>query len=284
MEAVYEKIETAPEVSWRSHIRRAGGFDFHWHFHPEHELTLITRGTGRRFVGDCIEEYGPGDLVLTGPDLPHTYASDSLSAGAEAVVIQFRPDFLGRALFAGPDLAPIGRVLADSSAGLAFPGDRPPVIDEKLSRICDRPGPERTLDLLEILLQLSQSQGRRLASPSYSPIHNHASRDRLDSICRFLHARYAQPVTLAEIAGAAHLSPAACSRFFRRAMGRTLTAYLTELRIGAACRMLLDTDRPVGEIATACGYQNLANFNRRFRELKATTPMVYRVSYGGARV
>lgn len=72
MEAAFERVETASEVSWRSHVRRQKCFEFHWHFHPEHELTLITAGTGTRYVGDSIEQYGPADLVLTGPDLPHT--------------------------------------------------------------------------------------------------------------------------------------------------------------------------------------------------------------------
>jgi AraC-like DNA-binding protein len=280
VEAAFEQIETAAEVSWKAHRRAEEHFDFHWHFHPEYELTLITAGAGRRFVGDSIEEYAPGDLVLTGPDLPHTYASEESSALAEAVVCQFRPDFLGQELFAGPDLAPIGTMLARASSGLCFPAPRLAAIDATLRGLPERPGPERTIDLLRVLLHLARSGNiRPLASPGYRPTLNHATRDRLDAICRYLQARYPEPVMLSEVARVAHLSPAACSRFIHRTMGRTLTEYLNELRIGAACRLLAETDRQVAEIATTCGYPNLANFNRQFRRLKGTTPRSYRDAF-----
>jgi len=277
---VYEQIETAAEVSWKVHRRAASHFGFHWHFHPEYELTFITLGAGRRFVGDSIEEYAPADLVLTGPDLPHTYESHEGTAPAEAVVVQFRREFLGPQLFAGPDLAPIGTMLTAASAGLCFPAPRPATIDTTLHGLPERPGPERTIDLLHVLLLLARADNiRPLASPGYRPALSHASRDRLDDVCRYLHAHYFEPVTLAEVARVAHLSPAACSRFIHRTMGRTLSDYLNELRVGAACRLLAETDRQVAEIATACGYLNLANFNRQFRKAKGTTPRGYRALF-----
>jgi AraC-like DNA-binding protein/mannose-6-phosphate isomerase-like protein (cupin superfamily) len=280
VDAVFEQIETAAEVSWKVHRRAEERFDFHWHFHPEYELTFITSGTGRRFVGDSIEEYTPGDLVLTGPDLPHTYASRESETLAEAIVVQFRSDFLGKELFAGPDLAPIANMLARASRGLCFPVPRLVAIDSTLRGLPERPGPERTIDLLHVLLLLGRaSSTRSLASPGYRPALNHATRDRLDAICLYLHARYSEPVILSEVARVAHLSPAACSGFIHRTMGRTLTEYLNELRIGAACRLLAETDRQVGEIAIACGFPNLANFNRQFKKLKGTTPRAYRGAF-----
>jgi AraC-like DNA-binding protein len=280
VEAVFEQIETTAEVSWKVHRRAAERFDFHWHFHPEYELTFITSGTGRRFAGDSIEEYAPGDLVLTGPDLPHTYESHESATPAEAVVVQFRRDFLGPELFSGPDLAPIGTMLARASTGLCFPAPRLAGIDTTLRGLPERPGPERTIDLLHALLRLARSDNiRQLASPGYRPTLNHATHDRLDEVCRYLHAHYPEPIILGDVARVAHLSPAACSRFIRRTMGRTLTEYLNELRIGAACRLLAETDRQVADIATASGYPNLANFNRQFRRLKATTPRAYRAAF-----
>jgi AraC-like DNA-binding protein len=280
VEAVFEQIETADEVSWKVHTRTGERFDFDWHFHREYELTLITSGAGRRFVGDSIEEYTAGDLVLTGPDLPHTYASREEGTPPEAVVVQFRRDFLGPGLLAGPDLAPIGALLDRASAGLCFPAPRPAAIDTTLRGLPGQPGPERTIDLLRVLLRLARSDNiRPLASPGYRPALNHATRDRLDDVCRYLQAHYSEPVSLREVSRVAHLSPAACSRFIRRTIGRTLTEYLNELRIGAACQLLAETDRQVAEVAITCGYPNLANFNRQFRKLKATTPTAYRAAF-----
>lgn len=288
MEAILELIQTPPEVSWQCHVRREDRFDFHWHYHPECELTLITRGAGRRFVGDSMEEYRAGDLVFLAPALPHTYASDDehsgggARCGTEAVVVQFRPEFLGAGLFARPDLAPVGDLIARAARGLAVPASGASTIAALLPRLTTGPGPERTITLLAILLQLARLETRPLASSRYQPTHDHASSRRLDDICRYLHAHYDEPVTLRDVATVAHLTPAACSRFFHRAMGRTLTDYIGELRVGAACRLLVDTDQPVAQIAAACGYLSLANFNRRFRQLKSTTPTAYRAAFQGA--
>lgn len=49
-----------------------------WHFHPDCELTLILKSYGQRQVGDCIENFGPGDLVLVGSNLPHVWKNDEI--------------------------------------------------------------------------------------------------------------------------------------------------------------------------------------------------------------
>ena len=47
-------------------------FGFHWHYHPEIEITYIKNGRGRRMVGDHTAPFSSGDFVLMGSNLPHT--------------------------------------------------------------------------------------------------------------------------------------------------------------------------------------------------------------------
>jgi len=79
MRAAFEHIEPTAQLSWKLHVRREQRFDFLWHFHREYELTLITKGSGTRLVGDGVQDYVPGDLTLIGPEVPHTYVSQSSS-------------------------------------------------------------------------------------------------------------------------------------------------------------------------------------------------------------
>jgi len=275
MDAAFEHVETTGELSWRHHVRRAPSFSFGWHYHPEFELTIITDGSGTRFVGDDIGPYGPGDVTLLGPGLPHTYVSATTGVN-QAAVIQFRPDFLGPGFFARPEFAGIRRLLAQAARGLAFDGAR---ADAVLSAGTVSP-PRRTLALLETLATLAEAPGTRtLASAGYRPALRDDTRRRVDAVFGLLHAQYARPLPLAEVAEVAHLSPAAFSRFFRRTTGRTLTGYLHELRISAACRELAGTERLVADIAAGCGFSNLSNFNRRFRAITGRSPREYRAQF-----
>ncbi|MPZ28021.1 MAG: helix-turn-helix domain-containing protein [Micromonosporaceae bacterium] len=275
MRAEREHVTVAPDVSWHYHVWRAAEFRIPWHYHPELELALITEGSGTRIVGDSVESYRPGDLTLIGAELPHTYLAAPGGGEHEAIVVQFRRDFLGSQLLTHPEFAGLARLLDRAARGLWFEPE--PRLAARLWALATAPPPERTLELLGLLVRLAGDQSARvLATAPGAPRLSGPARRRIEAVCSYLQAAYPQPVRLADVAAVAHLTPAALSRFFRRALGRTLTDYLTELRIAEACRLLTGTELPIATIAARSGYPNLANFHRRFRALKGTSPRAYR--------
>jgi AraC-like DNA-binding protein len=225
--------------------------------------------------------YEPPDLVLVGPNLPHTWASDSSAdAGPQrAIVVQFAPDFLGPGFFDRPEVSHIATMLRRSASGLRFPLEIADPVLRRIKRLGAREGLPRLLALLEVLDQLA---GRDRASPlSQGWSHARHGGQRLDAALRILHDRFSEDLRLADAASAANLSPAAFSRFFHASMGRTYTDYLTDLRVSAAQRMLVATDLPIGAVAAHAGFANLSNFNRRFRERTGCTPTVFRQTRTG---
>jgi len=72
------------------------------------------------------------------------------------------------------------------------------------------------------------------------------------------------------------MGPQAFSRFFKRATGKTMTAYVNELRVGLACRLLLETDLNALQICHRAGFNNFSNFVRQFRRRKKLTPAEFR--------
>ena len=123
MRAHFEKVSSG-SASLLAFDRIDLEFPFYWHYHPEFELTLIVNSHGQRLVGDGIADYGPGDLVLLGPNLPHSWRSGPVKLPREqwhrAVVIQFRENFLGEEFFRLAEMEPIVRLLKRSAAGLSF--------------------------------------------------------------------------------------------------------------------------------------------------------------------
>jgi AraC-like DNA-binding protein len=278
MKAAVERVSPGAGASFLCRRRIDSRFGFHWHFHPEIELTAILHSGGRRFVGDSIEAYGDGDLVLLGPNLPHTWHSDPGRRGRhEAVFCQFPETFLGAEL---PELAGVRRLLQRSSRGLRFTGATQKAVLRKMEGLDRAQGLARLTGLLEILDQLARSRDARpLASREFVPELRRGDAERVDRVCRHLNDRVTEGVTLAEAARVAHLSIPAFSRAFRRTTGKTLVGYLHELRTGLACRALIESERPVSDIAFASGFNNLSNFNRRFRSLKGMSPRDYRRAF-----
>jgi AraC-like DNA-binding protein len=283
MRVEYEQVAPSPAASWALRRFQQDSFAFHWHVHSELELTLIRHGTGTRIVGNSIESYRPGDLALIAADVPHAYVSTPGTSRHEAVVIQFRRDFLGTEFFARPEFASVGRLLDAKSSSIAFPARA--TLIEQVTELGALAPAERTLALVRLLLTLANDDDARpFFTEGVIGRLGPVARRRIDAVCAFLQQAYAGPVVLAEIASVAHMSPAALSRFFRRAIGRTITDYVTELRVAAACQLLSGTDLLIAGIATRCGYSNLSNFNRRFRALKGMTPRAYRQAMAGLSI
>jgi AraC-like DNA-binding protein len=276
--ASYEKIETLPGRSFAFREFDLPAFDSPWHFHPEFELTLVTDGTGRRFVADHISEYGPGDLVLLGPDLPHFWHTES-SRGerSRSLVVQFLPGFLGPGFLDLPEMDAVKGLLANASRGLRFTGRTQKRAAEILKRMATRSPQGQLLGLLEALNVLSRSLDVEvLATDGFAPALDTRTEERINRCQSYIFEHLNEPFRLDDVAAHMSMSPSAFSRYFKRTMGKTFSHFVNELRVGKACRTLLESDRPIAEIAYKSGFNNLSNFNRRFKELRGVSPRRFR--------
>ena len=277
--AVFEPIPTAAAESFYAEVVRGKDFGCTWHFHPEYELTLTLKANGYRVVGDDISSLEEGDLVLLGADLPHDWQQEKgiRRTNVHSIVVQFREGFLGNQFIQAPELERIRKLLARSAAGLQVNGRARDRAAELMLRIVAASGMRRLLLLLEILQILTESKSlRTIASPGFRPSLNAFDEARMRRVAGYIIENLASDIYLRDLAKVAGLSEGAFTRFFRTRTGKTVPVYLAELRIGRACRMLMETDRPITEIAFACGYRNLSNFNRQFRRLKQLSPREYR--------
>jgi AraC-like DNA-binding protein len=253
-------------------------FPFTWHFHPEYELTLITDSSGQRLVGNGIADYEPGDLVLLGPNLPHSWRSGPYRTAApkihRAVVVQFREDFVGEQFFQLADMQSVVQLLQASGRGLAFGHTRRGrEVAEKVAALPPMPAPRRVIAFLSILMELSEEPDAVALSTGYvRPICRVEDQQRIDAICAYLSRNYANHIESAELPRLFHMQKASLCRFFKRATGRTMTEYVNELRVGAAAQLLTSTDLSILEIALQVGFEDYSHFNRQFRKVKGIGP------------
>ena len=250
-------------------------FEFYWHYHPEFELTYIVSGRGIRLVGDSQEAFGSGDLVLLGPNLPHTWVSDSRNdGGCVAVVLKFSGAVF-EPLLAMPGFEPLKRLLGRSAAGLYFRtiGNH---IQGHFDQVRRANGIQAVAHLLLLLDLLAVEEAIPLASVHFLPLPEVRNEQRLHRVFRYVQEDFAKGITLREAACRAHLSVSAFCKFFKRATGKTFSDYVNEARIAHACALLLDLDKPVSTVAAASGFENLAYFNRVFLKKKGVSPGQWR--------
>jgi AraC-like DNA-binding protein len=281
MKAYFQKVAQGPS-SFNAFVRNDPAFPFDWHYHPEYELTLIVESKGQRLVGDGIADYGAGDLVLLGPNVPHSWRSGPTQSERgdthRAVVIQFRHDFLGEHFFSLKGMESVARLLDRASSGVAFGHTE---TGRKVARdLADLPTlqpAKRMAILLSALVDLaSERDVRVLSTLQLKPIGRRVDQQRIDAICTYLNKHYDDEIDFAKLADRYQMDQASLCRFFKRATGRTMTAYLNELRVGAAAQLLIDTDQSVLEIGFQVGFGNYSNFNRQFKRIKGFGPRTLR--------
>ncbi|SFJ46791.1 helix-turn-helix domain-containing protein [Planctomicrobium piriforme] len=282
MKPAFEKLLTPPGQSFRFFNRKTLTTAARWHSHPEIELTYVEHGSGTRIVGDNISSYRDHDLVLLGPNLPHTWQSDEFQGRKldlhPAMVIQFRREFLGEQFFEAPEFSSVRAMLDDSRRGLLFSPEMARRIGDRLSMMMHESPGVRLVRLLDCLLELAEcQQAERLASLGFSvPTDSHAE-GRTQKICAFIGEHYRNPdLTHQTLADEADMNPSAFSRFFRERTGKTAMNYIAEMRVSLACRLLINTDLPITEIYEASGFANASNFNRQFRRFRKLSAREYR--------
>jgi AraC-like DNA-binding protein len=280
LKAEFELVPKTEQCSLAVREFKLPAFASPWHFHPELELTYIVQSEGKRFVGDRIAPFGPGDLVLLGPNLPHFWhnaPTPSPQLPAHSVVIQFRRECFGADFFSLPELAGAHRLLNAAARGLQFTGKTCDAVAEIMMQMLQWTGLERLIGLLTIFRLLTKAEApRALSSAGFVPCLDERAGERINRAYQHVFTHLAEPMDYQVIAREAGMSLSAFCHYFKRVTGRTLSAFVTEFRVGHARKLLIETPQSVAEVAYASGFETLSNFNRQFRQLTGMNPRQYR--------
>lgn len=277
MKPVLENLrEQIRDIGFLVYAYRAPAFEFKWHFHPEYELTYIVQGEGYRLAGNSHADFAAGDLVLLGPNLPHTWVGKPRDGTwVEAVVLQFSQEFAD-AVCRFPESQALLRLLRKSSLGLAFSGI-PAGLPLRFEELRKARGLEKVAQWLSLFAALAEMDPAPLSSPSFRVAARPGYENRIDTVCHYVQAHFTEDIRLRDVADRVHMTESNFCKFFKKTLGTTFSQYLNELRINEACRFLLHSDLSIGQIAFQCGFESLTYFNRVFRRKKNQTPSEWRL-------
>lgn len=252
-----------------------------WHYHPELELVVVLKSTGKHFVGDSIDKFEEGEVVLIGKNLPHMWLNDDeyfqsdSNLVAQAVSVHFDAEFLGASFFDVPEMKPISELLQRSMYGIKFIG-LSPKIKKEIVELLELTPFVRTMRLIEILNSLANHKNYALlSSAGFINSFNKTDNKNLDQIYEFVFKNFNTPIQSKDVAAVANMNTSSFSRFFKRIHRKTFTRYLNEIRIGYGCKLLLEKKYNVTAVCYESGFNNISNFNRQFKDITGLSPTEY---------
>jgi AraC-like DNA-binding protein len=263
----------------------SNGFDYPIHNHPEYELNLIAGISGTRIVGDSTERYTDFDLVLLGPYLYHKWDGDAhLQQSGQpyrVITIQFAMDLFSGQFFQKERFFKIRQLLKASSRGIKFQGKTLEEAMRIMIGLTEDKGFANIIAFLQLLDLLSESPNTTaLATEGFSPHALRSDSNRIQVAYGYILKNFDNPdLKIGDVASLVNMSDSAFSHFFQKFAFRSFTDFLIDIRVGHTCKLLLDTDETVNQIAAKSGFNNLANFNRLFKKYRSCTPVEFRRKY-----
>lgn len=281
IKASYEVLQPANSQSFLVRKFDKLAFDAPYHFHEEYELTCVIKGSGKRYVGSHMDDFVSGDLVLLGPNLPHCWkleAGEILPEEASAIVIQFNDAFLGDDFFNKFELQHIKKLFQKSGSGILFHSDTQEDVKNLLLNLIDEKSNFRILiNLLEVLQRMASSdeyilldQHRVIAERSL------AERERINPVLAYLVENFRKQVSLDAAASIANMTTNAFCKYFKKVTRKTFMETIIEYRLNYAIQQLVQTDKPISEIAFESGFGDVSHFYKMFKTKMNLSPLNYR--------
>lgn len=257
-----------------------------WHYHAECELLYIKKSLGTWLIGDYKGNFQSGDIILLGSGTPHSYRHvdkyirEEESEQGEAFVTLFSPEIFGESFLNLPESKEIKSLLELSKRGLKIQGKSKENIGMMMEEIQDGGKGRKLINLLNILQLITEKKEYKvLATEGYSCTTEKINNDRLSMIIQYTYYNYHKQITIEEIASMVNMSIHSFCRFFKEKTTKTYMQFLMEVRIGKACKLLIDDDMHSAEVGYNCGYNSISHFNHQFKIIKNTSPLAFKRSY-----
>lgn len=280
------KISLTPHQSFGARLDSVPYFFNEWHFHPEIELVSIHNGTGTEFIGNSVQHFKPGDMILVGSGLPHLWRCDEKyfrsksRLKAESIVIHFLPELFGTEFLQLPENKHINTLFEKAKQGLKIVKKTKADVREKMQQLLHATGTARIILLLEIIYILSVSKDLKpVSSKDFELSFKQNESERMNIILQYIMKHFSKKISLKEVSSLVHLNPESFCRYFKTRTKKTFSDFLLEVKINHACKLLIETDKPISRICFESGFNNFSNFNRYFKKKTKKNPLDYRKSY-----
>lgn len=252
-----------------------------WHYHEELEFIWVYKGSGTLFIGDCIQGFSAGDVVLIGPNLPHYWLfedlrNDQLEEPIDCIVVHFKKNFAGSDFFNLPELSLLKDLIQSSEKGLIVKGGAPSSLGQHLKSMLTTEGVQKFTHLLQALAQYATLSYEKLVSDNYAILNHSNDERRMNDVMNYIREYYKGKIELSKLANQAKMTKNSFCRYFKYKTGKTPIQFVSEIRVAHACNLLKNTNLSLKEICYDSGFNNFVSFHKTFKEQLDLTPTQYR--------
>jgi AraC-like DNA-binding protein len=286
MKPFYQKLTTLPTQSVIFNNEEKPHFTVPWHFHPEIEILYVVKSSGICYVGDGIHRFTEGEISIIGENVPHWWKSDSKfldpdnKLSIKALIIQFNKEIFHENFINLHEMSAIKALIEKSQRGIQFNGECRKMLGTQIQKIFRLKGVRRITELIILLDMMAKAEDYEYhTSLGYSKIINSYDFFRFNIIQEYIIRNFTKPIKLQDIAEKANICPTAFCRYFKQHTGRTFISFLNEIRVGYACKLMVEENLPVSLACSESGFNNLAHFNKLFKRIFNLSPTEYLKAY-----
>ena len=285
MKALSFKVPKTEYESIRVQVDRQPYFYDNFHYHPEIQISYILEGSGTRIIGNSFGRFNKDELYIIGSNIPHIFKSDRLfyekgAPSSHAISFYFTENAFGDQFFHLPETKEISNLLIDSKKIVYFAGEFVSLLRQNFVEITNTESFEKLHMFLKILSKVTKLKNRKLLSKTTHEQRNTEKfGKRINDIFDFVINNYEKSISLEKAAEIANLSTTAFCRFFKERTRKSFTEFVNEVRIGEACKLLIINEFNISQICYEVGFNNISNFNRKFKEITNITPKEYRKTF-----
>jgi AraC-like DNA-binding protein len=280
------KVSKDPQCSFSVRQDTVPYINNRWHLHLELELIHFKRGEGTQFVGDNIRRFKSGDVVLVGANLPHywrfddTFFEEEKKDMTDIRVAHFSENFLGDQFLQLPENNNIRAVFDKAKRGLQIQGKAGQKIAEILEQLLLVEGTQRIILMIEALAIISScKQFLQLSSIGFKPDNFVQESDRINAVYEYSLKNFRRKIQLEEIAEVANISPNSFCRYFKSKTRKTYSQFLIELRVGHACKLLIENNQCIKRLCYESGFNNFTSFHKYFKIITGKSPLIYQKEF-----
>jgi AraC-like DNA-binding protein len=254
-----------------------------WHFHPEYELVLNTKGSGTRIIGDNAQLFDQYDMVFVAGNIPHcwNYIKNGDSAKEKhGIMVHFKLKSMGEQFLSQYEMHSFKELLIESERGLAFSVDDAMKAENFLLKMINDKGIDKMIDFLNVIKILCSAEKRSyLCSENYKLAFDEKGNKKMSDVYTYIRENYFKPISIKRISKVAKMNPHTFSKYFKKNSGAGFIEYLNRVRTNKACYLLRETTYHVKDISVECGFGSISNFNKQFRKSEGVSPGYYRTQF-----